>query len=560
MQRELEIARREIAMFRQVQTSSIRDAQPRGITEERVSTPRSLQHSSLRMIAELVSEFDGTPDNFDVWEQQIKFMKNTHDLTDDAAKTLIGMKLKKKAFEWLHSKAEHLRMTFDDLIDELGRMYRPRRSKIEMRRKFEVRIWKREETFREYAHDKIVMGNRVPIETADMLDYLIDGIPDGSLRDQARIHCFATTQDLIDAFDKIVLRDQALTNSTNRRERQNPVSTKAMHGAKNINDKRYKTNKTNNSCFNCGESGHISTTCPAKGLGPKCYKCKQHGHISTKCTKDNQGTEEMCAVTQTPLKKYVKTVTIFDKDVEALIDTGSDLTLMCKDEHARIGSPPLKPTEIRFTGIGSPSHAALGEFTTEVTIDGNRFPILIRVVSDIISRQRLLIGTDFLEPRSFTAKRGIIYIEPDDEVNDDPLEVLQINVVDERDAREADLSHIEDKNTRQEIISLINDYEPQKAAETTVSMRIVLKDEEAVYQKPRRLAANEREFVNRQIQEWKSQGIVRPSSSDYASPVVLVKKKDGSYRLCIDYRMLNKKIVKDRYPLPLIEDQLDRLQ
>jgi len=41
---------------------------------------------------------------------------------------------------------------------------------------------------------------------------------------------------------------------------------------------------------------------------------------------------------------------------------------------------------------------------------------------------------------------------------------------------------------------------------------------------------------------------------------VLVKKKDGSHRLCIDYRQLNKKIIKDRYPLPLIEDQLDRLQ
>lgn len=54
--------------------------------------------------------------------------------------------------------------------------------------------------------------------------------------------------------------------------------------------------------------------------------------------------------------------------------------------------------------------------------------------------------------------------------------------------------------------------------------------------------------------------IARPSTSEYASPVVLVKKKNGSTRLCVDYRELNKKIVKDRYPLPLIEDQLDRLQ
>lgn len=52
----------------------------------------------------------------------------------------------------------------------------------------------------------------------------------------------------------------------------------------------------------------------------------------------------------------------------------------------------------------------------------------------------------------------------------------------------------------------------------------------------------------------------QPSISEYASPVVLVRKKDGTTRLCVDYRQINKKIVKDRYPLPLIEDQLDMLQ
>lgn len=43
-------------------------------------------------------------------------------------------------------------------------------------------------------------------------------------------------------------------------------------------------------------------------------------------------------------------------------------------------------------------------------------------------------------------------------------------------------------------------------------------------------------------------------------PVLVKKKRDGSHRLCVDYRLLNKKIVKDHYPLPLIEDQLDMLQ
>ncbi|GFY07191.1 retrovirus-related Pol polyprotein from transposon 17.6 [Trichonephila clavipes] len=91
-------------------------------------------------------------------------------------------------------------------------------------------------------------------------------------------------------------------------------------------------------------------------------------------------------------------------------------------------------------------------------------------------------------------------------------------------------------------------------------MRIILKDEEPVCQHPRRLAFTERQEVNKQIEEWLNEGIIRPSSAEYASPIVIVKKKDGSSRMCIDYRKLNQKLVKDKFPLPIIEDVLDTLQ
>ncbi|GFW44820.1 retrovirus-related Pol polyprotein from transposon 17.6 [Trichonephila clavipes] len=90
--------------------------------------------------------------------------------------------------------------------------------------------------------------------------------------------------------------------------------------------------------------------------------------------------------------------------------------------------------------------------------------------------------------------------------------------------------------------------------------RLPLKDEEPVCQHPRRLAFTERQEVKKQIEEWLNESIIRPSSSEYASPIVMVKKKDGSSRMCIDYRKLNQKLVKDKFPLPIIEDVLDTLQ
>lgn len=89
-------------------------------------------------------------------------------------------------------------------------------------------------------------------------------------------------------------------------------------------------------------------------------------------------------------------------------------------------------------------------------------------------------------------------------------------------------------------------------------MRIILKDDEPVYQRARRLSAAETEEIrskNKRLNEV----VIRPSSSDYVNPINLVKKKDGNTRICCDCRNLNEKIVKDHFPLHIIEIVLNRL-
>nr|GFA90226.1 putative reverse transcriptase domain-containing protein [Tanacetum cinerariifolium] len=81
-----------------------------------------------------------------------------------------------------------------------------------------------------------------------------------------------------------------------------------------------------------------------------------------------------------------------------------------------------------------------------------------------------------------------------------------------------------------------------------------------VAQAPYRLAPSEMKELSDQLQELSDNGFIRPSSSPWGAPVLFVKKKDGSFRMCIDYRELNKLTVKNRYPLSRIDDLFDQLQ
>nr|GEW30586.1 putative reverse transcriptase domain-containing protein [Tanacetum cinerariifolium] len=77
---------------------------------------------------------------------------------------------------------------------------------------------------------------------------------------------------------------------------------------------------------------------------------------------------------------------------------------------------------------------------------------------------------------------------------------------------------------------------------------------------PYRLALAEMQELSTQLQELSEKGFIRPSSSPWGAPVLFVKKKDGSFRMCIDYRELSKLSVKNRHPLPRIDDLFDQLQ
>ena len=74
------------------------------------------------------------------------------------------------------------------------------------------------------------------------------------------------------------------------------------------------------------------------------------------------------------------------------------------------------------------------------------------------------------------------------------------------------------------------------------------------------MSFSENDEVKKQLTDLLSKGFIRPSGSPFGAPILFVRKKDGSLRLCVDYRMLNKLTIKNRYPLPRIPELMDRLK
>ncbi|UYV77573.1 hypothetical protein LAZ67_15001599, partial [Cordylochernes scorpioides] len=119
---------------------------------------------------------------------------------------------------------------------------------------------------------------------------------------------------------------------------------------------------------------------------------------------------------------------------------------------------------------------------------------------------------------------------------------------------------------RNQVLMLLYEYKEMFAAPDDykgrthlVRHKIKTNSDIPIRNNPYRVSLREREIINNQIDKMLKKGIISHSSSPWASPVIIVKKKDGTFRFCVDYRNLNSITVKDQYPLPRIDDCFDSL-
>lgn len=162
-------------------------------------------------------------------------------------------------------------MTCDQILNGLRKMYDNRPKRMALRRKFEAKEWKMTENFADY-HEKVILAKNIPIDEDEMVDYLIDGIPNERIRDMARVKEFACKEDMLRVFEKFSLKSEGMNLGRRDSRYYEKIDKKNNVSRSNVNrvleDKKDDQAKKDNEilrkkirCYNCSKFSHWSNEC-----------------------------------------------------------------------------------------------------------------------------------------------------------------------------------------------------------------------------------------------------------------------------------------------------------
>lgn len=219
-------------------------------------------------------------------------------------------------------------------------------------------------------------------------------------------------------------------------------------------------------------------------------------------------------------------ITINSTTIPAVIDTGAAVSVI----HSCFSDPNLySPCHSRIRAVNGNIIPVLGTTTISITVNHTKLSLPC-VVTDGIGRT-CIIGADFLRSQKAT-------VDFENHVITAPTWSLPLLI-----------------NTLPTVSQV--QHSPHVAMEHAIPIPA---DTKPIHCRAFRPPLHLQDFVNTKVEEMLKRGVISPSSSPWSAPVVLVKKKTGDLRFCVDFRRLNAITKTDRYPIPLIDELIDKLR
>ena len=408
------------------------------------------------------------------------------------------------------------------------------------------------------------------IETDEAL--LVDNFYQGlDSRLQERIDNIFPPPETLDDLARLAVRlDRHMYQQLNRNQKRiKPHRTIpiTLNPPRNNNHVQERSNNNNNNrnterCSYCHRLGHTEDTCFRRQND---IRRQQNNSTNVSAISQVKNTQDICSVLSFCLSTEMSTIY-----VPLLVDTGAYSCFLDK-KHAdmfkinhSLGCEIKTVNGINGTsrvyGKTDPIIITYGEFTSQITfyvIDLNNYAGIIGVnwlqdnkASLNFSEEKLMLEFPKLDP------------EPEAE---QPLEINLIRDITAQDPLASDEDTTDTIEIPKELLSIKEVFDeklpdilpPHRPYDCTID----LKPNSAPFYGPLySLTVQEQETLKEYIDENLKKGFIKPSKSPYGAPVLFVPKKDGSLRLCVDYRKLNQDTIRNSYPLPLIKDLLDRVQ
>ena len=256
----------------------------------------------------------------------------------------------------------------------------------------------------------------------------------------------------------------------------------------------------------------------------------------------------------------------------AMIDSGAEVNVIGRDLVERLRLPERKGVELILKGCAGESTVSKWVAMSATLNNGQQCDLLL-VVSDFMG-SAIILGTPFLKSTKakldfgsqlLETSKGFIQLISLPKLEGTNLvatiEVQELPKEDkERLASTLDKSKLE-PHQRAQLEKLLLKYGDlwvgnPRGATPVLKHRIEVTTSKPIRQAPRRFTEVQRKVVDEEVDKMLRDNVIRPSNSPHAQEVVLVKKKTGDWRFCIDFRKLNDVTIDDEYPLPRIQDLL----
>ncbi|GAU38281.1 hypothetical protein TSUD_119620 [Trifolium subterraneum] len=332
-------------------------------------------------------------------------------------------------------------------------------------------------------------------------------------------------------------------------------------------------------CFRCGKPGHFANECKN---AVTCFNCSEPGHISTQCDKPKKApgaTTEKGKVFSlngedaTNSDNLIRGTCVINNTILiAMIDTGATHSFIALDCAERLGLKlsPMKGKMVIELPAKDSVTTSLVVLDCPLTIFGRHFGI--DLVCLPLRNMDVILGMNWLKFNQVhidCLNGTVMFLEPDKDVNLETATAGQVKKLMNEEAlvfmvcasliteEKPGVAELPVVNEFPDVFpDDISDLPPEREVEFAIN---VVSGTQPVSMAPYRMSAAELRELKKQIEELLEKKFIRPSVSPWGAPVLLVKKKDGSMRLCVDYRQLNKVTIKNKYPLPRIDDLMDQL-